>query len=537
MAGEPRGAREGKPTPKIRYFSRLGRALAGALLGVASLYLVPMNVFLSTSLFAKVINGQPDTIDVHFRRSWTFVPGHIHAEGLSIRGRDGNVEWILRLDEVEFDVSFGALARHRFEAFHVYGRGASFRLRQRLDAPPISPADVADLPPIEGLGPYALREPPHPEPEKWSDAAYHLWTAHLEDVVADNVREVWIDHHRCEGHARIAGRFYLKPIRRAEIGPIRIDVREGQVCAGATVIAERLENATVDVSVIPFDPRTLSGSDLFRQVSVKATLHPACPDIGRLPLPLPEGLTIAGDADVREIVIDLRRGALQEGTRMDAALPHAVAVRGAHRFMGAIAVSGGITRVEGKSRLDFRAQLTDLDVERTNRAPAAEEVVFHAPSMTVTGDAGELDFANALADVHMVADVTGAELPDLRALTAYIPREVPLALKAGRGKVTAHLETWRADKKAAGDAQVRVADLSLRVGNMRVQGQALVDASFGSFPWDTSRMQDVGLSLQVAGGTLASEQRPGVPLVRVVDLRADTRAAVVALDDPLRALG
>jgi len=538
LTGSAKGVVGGETIPKFRNLLpiRLGRALAWGLAAVALLYVVVINAFLSTSLFAKVIDAQPATIDVHFRRSWSLVPGHFHVQGLSIRGRDGDVEWILRLDEVEFDVSFNALVHQRFEAFHVYGRGASFRLRQRLDAPPSSPADVADLPPIEGLASYALRPPPRPEPEKWSDSAYHLWTAHLEDVVADDVREVWIDNRRFEGHARIAGRFYLKPIRRAEIGPIRIDVREGQVRTGASVIAERLVGATADVSVIPFDPRTLQGSDLLQQVFLKVVMHPACPDLSRLPFLLPDGMEIAGDADVRQMVIDLRGGALQEGTKVDAALPHAVVTGSGHRFTGAIAVDGGITRVHGDRRFDFRAQVTDLDVERINGAPAVGSHVLHLPRMTVVGDARDLDLANALADAHLVAEATDGELADLRVLSAYIPREVSLALMGGRGKVTAHLETWRADKRAAGNAKLRVDDLSLRLGNMRVQGAGSVDASFGSFPWETSRLQDAKLSLEVAGGTLASEQRPAIPLVRVADLRVDTSAAIVALKDPLRAL-
>jgi hypothetical protein len=515
---------------------RLVRAGVGALLAVGLLYPVAMNVFLSTSLFAKVIDGQPATIDVHFRRGWSFVPGHIHAKDLSIRGRDGNVEWILRLDEVEFDVSLGALAHQRFEASRVYGRGVSFRLRQRLDATPSSPADVADLPPIEGLAPYAVRPPPHPEPELWSDAAYHLWSARLEDVVANDVREVWIDNRRFQGRARIAGRFSLKPIRRVDIGPIRIDVDEGHVRTGASVVLDRLADATVDVRVNPFDPRTMRGSDLLRQVSLKVAMHPACSDFGRIPLPMPEGVGITGAVDVREIVIDLRNGTLQEGTKVDATLPHAAVTRGEHRFIGAVALTGGITRPGGKSRLDFRAQLTDLDVEGTRATPAAEKVMLHVPRMTVTGDARELDLANALADAHFVADATG-ELPDLRVLSAYIPGETPLVLKGGRGQLTAHLETWRAEKRAAGNANLRIDGLSFRLGNLRVQGgKASVDASFGSLPWETSRMQDAKLSLQIAGGSLASERRPGIPLIRADGLRADATAAVVALKDPLRAL-
>jgi hypothetical protein len=523
---------------------RLARALIVALLAIGLFYVVAMNVFLSTSLFARVIDGQPDVIDIHFGRGWSLVPGHIHAKNLSIRGRDGNVEWMLRLDEVVFDVSLRALAQQRFEASHVYGRGISFRARQRLDAPPDSLADVANLPPIEGLGPYAVRPPPHAQPERWSDTAYHLWTGHLEDVVAEDVREVWIDSARFEGSARIAGRFYLKPVRRAEIGPIRIDVHEGHVSTGPSVVVERLAGATADLTVAPFDPRTAGGMDIVRAVSLVAGLHPMCPDIDRLPLPLPAGMAITGALDARQLVLNLRGGALRDGTKVDATLPHGIVTftggeSGEHRFTAALAVAGGVTRAAGEAgreQLDFGAQLTDLDVARTSDSSSPVGVFLHVPRTTVTGDARALDLADMLADVHLSVDVAEGELPDVRALSVYIPATTPLALQTGTGRVSVHLETWRAEKRAAGHANLRVERLGLRLGKMRVQGEASAEASVGQLLWDTSRTSDVKLALQVSGGALASEQSPAVLLVRLANLRVETRAAEVDLQDPLRKL-
>jgi hypothetical protein len=146
---------------------RLGRVLRVAVLAglsVYALYLVAINVFLSTPLFDKVVNAQRDVIEVHFARAWSISPQHIHARQLSIRGRDGSVEWILRLDKVEFDVALLALVRQRFEASNVHGDGISMRLRQRLRAPPASPEEVATLPPIDDLPPYSMRPPETPSP-------------------------------------------------------------------------------------------------------------------------------------------------------------------------------------------------------------------------------------------------------------------------------------------------------------------------------------------------------------------------------------
>ncbi|MDP9151319.1 MAG: hypothetical protein M3O36_15460 [Myxococcota bacterium] len=511
---------------------------------LALAHAVAMNVFLSTALFEKVVDGKPETIDIHYRRGWSVVPGRIHAQDLSIRGRDGNVEWILRLDEVEFEVSFAALAQRRFEARHVRGRGISFRARQRLAQPPASLGEVAALPPIEGLPPYAVRPPPEPEPELWSDAAYRLWSARLEDVVANDVREIWIDRFRFEGNARIAGRFHLKPIRRIEIGPIRIDVREGHLRTGGSVILERLAGAAVDLTVRPFDPRTLEGGDLLRYTSLRVAAHPACADLARLPLPMPEAIALTGPADGRDIVLELRGGVLQPGSKLDVALARAVLTRREHRFAAAVTLSGGVTPadggVEGRGRLDFRAQLNDLDVTRARASSTGgergDDVILHVPQATFVGDARALSLDGLLGDVHLLADAADGQLPDVRTLSAYIPPGTPLALKGGRGLVAAHLETWRNERRAAGNASVRIDDLSLRLGKLRAQGEASVDVSFGSFPWETSLVEDARLSLRIARGAISSERRPGAPLVRAGRLRLEARAAQVALADPLRAL-
>jgi hypothetical protein len=536
-AGPPE---KGRAKPRRSLLFRLTRALVVAVLGVAVGYVVAMNVFLSTSLFAKVIDAQPDVIDIHYERGWSVVPGHIHAKNLSIRGRDGNIEWILRLDDVEFDVAFHALAQQRFEASHVYGRGLSFRLRQRLDAPPRSLDEVANLPPIEGTGPYAIRPPPGPDLQKWSDAAYHLWTGHLEDVVANDVREIWIDNAHFLGNARITGRFYFKPVRLADVGPIHIDVREGHVQTGDTIVIDRLAGATVDVRVAPFDPRTAAGMDLVRHIMLSASLHPTCPDIARLPFPMPDGMAMTGEADVSQLAIVLRDATLQDGTQLDATLPHAIVARGEHRFTGTVAIAGAVTGGEGlrpgPARLDLVGGVTDLDVARTSDSAAPVGVFLHVPRMTLTGDSRALALDELLTDVHLVVDVTGGVLPDVAALSAYVPEKTPLALKGGTGRVNAHIETWRAEKRAAGSANLHVDDLGLRLGKMRVRGTASADASFGSFPWATSRMQDVKVALHVTSGALASEQNPQVALVRVFDLRVDTSAEDFELDDPLRNL-
>ena len=145
---------------------RILRRCIWTLLSLVLFYLVAANVFLSTSLFDRFANAKPETIAIHFERAWSLFPGHIHAKKIWVRGRDSNVEWILRFDEVDCQVSLLGFTERRFRASSVHAKGTQFRLRQRLESEPTSPDEWAGLPPIEGLPPTpsARRGNRHPSP-------------------------------------------------------------------------------------------------------------------------------------------------------------------------------------------------------------------------------------------------------------------------------------------------------------------------------------------------------------------------------------
>jgi hypothetical protein len=232
--------------------------VAIAAIGVAALYLVGVNVFLSTSLFERVVDAFPEELDVHYQRAWSLWPGWVHARGLSIRATDGNVEWILKIDDVDFRVSLAGLAAKHFEASHVHGRGVEMRIRDRLDALPASSGEVADLPPIDGLPPYALRPHVVNTFPIWDDRFWNLWTVRLSDIVAEETHEVWIDHARFVGVARLTGGFFLRPMRALDVGPTDVVVERGQVLRGKRAIIEGLKG-DVGVAVSTLDPRTTHG--------------------------------------------------------------------------------------------------------------------------------------------------------------------------------------------------------------------------------------------------------------------------------------
>lgn len=511
--------------------SRLVRALRAAFVACVSLwllYVLGINLFLSTSLFDRVVNAEPETIDIRYRGGWSWIPGRIEARDLSIRGRDSNIEWLLKLDRADFDLSFLALTQKRFDVSRVHGTGISFRARNRLDTPPSTPlelAEAADLPPIDGLPPWSLRAANVDTSDRWSDAAYHLWTAHLENIVAEDVREVWVDRVRFEGEARIEGRFYLKPLRKVDVGPAAVAIRRGRVHVGPFPIADDVAGR-VDATLAPLDPRIATTADVLHAISATTELHARCPDFGAVPYTLPGGTRVTGPIELRKLSLRVRSGVLLDGTRVDVALPAALVERGPHRLTSSLAATAEVMN----GRFTSRAESTALAFAHEGR-----ELVT-ARRATVTADATALDLAAPLSDLHVVVDLPDAYVPDAAGLSAFVPKGTAFAILEGSAHGTMTIEAWAAEKRAAGRFTVREDELVMRIAKLRIRGQTSAEGSFASYHWDTGRLEDTKLRLEVLKGSLASEALPQSPLVEVIGLRVDAHAPNLVTDDPLRTL-
>lgn len=371
--------------PLVRY----ARAAAIALVTVAALYVVLANAFLSTGWFARVVNGYPETIDVHYARGWTLWPGTVHARDLSIRATDSNVEWIVRIDQVTFEVSLWGLLHRRFFADHVRGTGVSLRIRQRLDKMPATHAQVADLPPIEGLPPYALRptvNDPYPD---WDDAYWDLWTIRLRDVVAEHTREVWIDDERFSGDARVTGGFYLKPVREAQIGPVHAEIAEGSLTRGTrTAIAATL-GGSIDATVDAFDPRVTFGRTIFERVSARASLSAELQE--------PFGAFVTAR-------LATSSGRIEDGSRVLAFAPHVVLPVGDMEARGAVAATAAsrgneldVTLESRRARLErSRTSIVEGDVTLAARARGLD-LAQRSDTIDVSGSRLVLEHASLVA--------------------------------------------------------------------------------------------------------------------------------------------
>lgn len=524
----PRRGRWGTRTSGGRLVIRV----AVAIVSLYALYVVAINVFLSTSLFAKVVNAKPETLFVTYERGWSVWPGRVEARRLVIRGSDSNVQWILGIERVDFDVSFVDLVRKRFHVTRVHGSGVTFDGRQRIPAPEATPEYVDALPPVAGFPRIPLKPPPGDDRDVWDDRYYHLWTVHLENVTADDVREIWVDTMRFDGHARVLGGFYLKPIRRVWVRPAHVDVRSGALAVRKRVVAEPMAGAA-DVHLSTFDPRTTTGTDLLHHLSVTTDLRGRLPDLANLPRSLTRSVELTGAGDVHRLAVRIASGGVTKDCHVEVALAGASAQVAGHRVAGDLTVRADVPDDAGVARLAFHVEGRALTFERTVSDDRA--LLFRAPALDVTGDATALDLASPLRDLHLVAVLPDADMPDAHALERYVPAGASLAFEGGHARAHARVEVWLADRRARGEGGLAAEDLDLRIAKTRLAGGTSIDASFGALRWEEKRLEDVHAKVHVAHGAIATADAPTSHLVDVRGFDVGVEAAEVDLDDPMRA--
>lgn len=451
-------------------------ALRSVLLAVAAawaLWLVAAQALLWTPLLRNLLNVHSPGLHLEYAWAWSVWPGTVHARGLVLTGQDRAVQWRLALEEVKVSIALGQLPSRVFHATRVRARGLGFALRRRAFVRGLAePESLRGLPRIAGLEtlPYKEEGPDDELPE----SRYRLFTVWLEDVEAGEVRQIWIDRWRLEGAARVAGAFYLKPMREVLVAPGILDLGGAAVTRVEAPVASDVEGR-LSVSLDRFDPRKLTAERIFRALDARADLG------GRLAGL--EAIGGSGGAGPVQIAARVGRGRVEQGT-----------VR---------------ARLEGPSLSGVEARRAALALDVGSGGEARLEV----ESPAVRGA--------AVRAGHLMFTVSG-ENPDLGALR--LPRFAAVDVREGRidhagvlarrllhtrrvqkggGSFSAHLEG--PPLQLRGRARVSLSRLQVAARGVKVRANARIDARISSF--DPRRGGDLsGTRVSVDDGRLVPDQ-------------------------------
>ena len=151
---------------------------------------------------------------------WSFVPAmRFHVRGFRFRFQDDKVQLYMTADEGALTVRpLKSLMQRQFVGTHVSSSGIEMRIRQRLVAKDATEAKLSRLPPIPGLDSVQRTATPGPPPDEVIDK---LIGVDLTDIVAQHVRDVWIDEYHFTGDVSVEGGFMFQPFRRFRLDRAR----------------------------------------------------------------------------------------------------------------------------------------------------------------------------------------------------------------------------------------------------------------------------------------------------------------------------
>jgi hypothetical protein len=449
-----------RPARGWRIAKKLAKGTALLLVVSALSYLVGMNVFLRTHLFRDAAGADPETLLIDYASAYSVWPGRIHVEGLSIRGRDSNVEWILLIDRCDFRVSFADLVHAKFHAHRVRGDGLSLRIRLRTDT--MTPERMAALPPVPGFPDPPLRDV-GPVAPPLTDANYDLWSVELDDVVAEHVREIWIDTMRVSGDLEIRGRWLFRPVRWLEVGPAILDARELQVGYGMVEPWSSGVTGRLDVTIHPLDLQGIEGVEILEHTSIRGdvggTAHVANV-LNRTFQARATKMTV-GDAPL-EVHADLDHGVLRPGTYVHSSP------------FDAAATAEGLAL---EASLQIELHVDDDDVGYAGLHVAAARVSAgglpraRALSIATTLTSRELDLSRPFSDATYAVDVDGADIESLAYWRSRVAPTSDVEIPSGTVRVGGHLEGVVADATGKGHVTLDAHGLVVARGDTRAQGE------------------------------------------------------------------
>jgi hypothetical protein len=444
----------------LLWFGRASKVLLVAALGAWGLWLVAANALLCTPLLRAIVNANRPTIQLDYRFAWSVWPCVAHVRGLEMISQDRAVQWRLSIERASTTIAVWQLPAKAFHATTVRASGVQFALRRRIPKPEITPERLEGLPLIAGFDRVPVAE--EGPDEEIPDWFYRLFTVWLENVDARDVREIWVDQIRIAGAARLAGSFYLKPIRRVLLDPGVLGLDGAALEFAAQNVATDLRGELL-VRLHPFDPRGLTFPALARAADVDSELTGRLSDLEFLSRLLPLS---GGEGPIRAAV-HVQAGQILPGTAIAADLRDAIARPGGVPVrVGRVAVS-----FEARPPSSARAAL-DLSSIRAGEAASIASV-----RVGFEGDAPDLAQFRPPRAAHVV--VEGGRVIDARAAAAlaHIPESVRVAKGHGDFAVALDgpLDAMR------GMARFALSELQLEVSDTHVAAEVEVRAVVRSF--------------------------------------------------------
>jgi hypothetical protein len=448
--------------PRPFTFGLIVRRAAQVIALLVLAYMAALNLLLVTPLLRYLASRTGRALHIEYTRAYALLPWRVHAEGLTLRGGDSHVEWLLAIDEVSFGFDPLPLLHRHFHASSVSASGVSVRARL-LESAPSSEHD-AHLPPIPGFADPPLK--PIGPSQQITDADYHLFTVDLENVDAQHVREVWVDTLRFNGDMRVQGRWDFRPMRHLEVGPAGVDVGTLDVSYGMDVPYVVGASGRFGATIHPFDVRVPSPIDILHYISIDTdltgTLH-ANEAFRAYAPPSARAVALSGEASfVARLLVS--HGVVDGASVFNLKSPDVGALFAGRSARSALDVSLHVERDK-----DVATGVADVSLSGVRfGTPALTEITadaVHAALRTET-----LDLAAPSRDILYDLTLVGALAPRVDPWSYLLPSGS--SMHGGPVRGHGHFAGSLTDETASGTAELDAQALQMRAGALEMTGNA-----------------------------------------------------------------
>ena len=167
-------------------------------------------------------------------------------------------------------------------ASHVTAPGSLSACGSASTPPPRSPGRGGDPAEIEGLPPYSVRPPETPFPGDGERRRLPLMDRPISRASSRGTCADSVNHAASQAATDSDGRFYFKPLRAVNVGPVHVSVARGGVYAGERPMAEALDGS-VHRRARELRPAYGRWRDIIHRLSLDCDAAVTFADVGELP--------------------------------------------------------------------------------------------------------------------------------------------------------------------------------------------------------------------------------------------------------------
>lgn len=385
--------------------------IVSPLLSVWITYLVIANLALSTHALELFLDRmKPDRVHFAWSSAYTIVPFRVHARNFALRGEDDHLQWYIALDHASVTFAPTDFFHKEVHMKHGVARGVSVRIRSRLPPAKVRRDFVVKMPEIPGYG-----DPPLAGPKKPPKPGHKSWSVQLDDVIADDVREVWVDDvHFIDERGHAEGGFGIHP-HRISMPPTKYEAGDMRVLVGDDVLASRAHGIFA-ISIDDLDPKALHGITKLRAVDARAKIRTHVGDLKALSYLIQSThLALSGSEGVLDFDGELDHGVIVRESRAELrnASWRATASRDAMS-------SGASIVFVHASETAFRGWMESYDYAL--RRDGA--VVAKSDAVALAFESRDLDVTKSPSRWGASIDVPTSTIPDLAALDGYVSSQL-----------------------------------------------------------------------------------------------------------------